>query len=279
MDLSCIILTWNSAAYVEACMKSVLADLAASGLSHEIFVIDNGSTDGTLDILRRLAPPSMTVIPLGCNTGTTFSRNIGLKMARGRHLAILDSDIEAVQPATFGRLVGFLQDHPEVAIVAPQLQFPSGRYQKTTDVFPTLVHKLRRFVKLRAMEAQEGTAAMPTAPVEVDYAVSAFWVMPATLPRRIGLLDERIFYAPEDVDFCLRAALSGLRVSYLPTVVATHHAQEISRRSPWSRSFREHVKGLAYFYRKHGFLFSLEDVYRRIRQARKEASGADLARP
>lgn len=268
MQLSCILLTWNSMRYVESCLRSVFEDLESSGLVFELIVIDNGSTDGTLDALQRMARPSLKVIPLGHNTGTTFSRNIGLRMARGEFICILDSDIEIQSAGTFSALLRFMQQHPDVGILAPQLRFPSGRYQKTVDVYPTLSHKLRRFLHLREMEAQEGQQAHFEAARDVDYAVSAFWLLPRHLVDRIGLLDEQIFYAPEDVDYCLRAALAGLRVVYLPTVVAIHHAQEISRRKLLSKSFREHLKGLAYFYRKHGFVFSLSDVYARIAQAR-----------
>ena len=254
--------------YVESCLLSVFEDLDASGLAFELIVIDNGSSDGTLQALQRMARPALTVIPLGHNTGTTFSRNIGLRMARGEFICILDSDIEIQSAGTFSALLRFMQQHADVGILAPQLRFPSGRYQKTVDVYPTLSHKLRRFLHLREMEAQEGQQPQSVAPQDVDYAVSAFWLLPRGLMDRIGLLDEQIFYAPEDVDYCLRTALAGLRVVYLPAVVATHHAQEISRRKLLSKSFREHLKGLAYFYRKHGFVFSLRDVYARIAQAR-----------
>lgn len=274
MDLTCILLTWNSARYVEACLRSVIDDLERSALEHELIVIDNGSSDGTLDILARLARPSLTVVPLGTNTGTTFSRNIGLRMARGDFVAILDSDIEVRSPGTFERLVEYLRRQPDVGIVAPQLRFPSGRYQKTVDVYPTLTHKFRRFVRLREMEAAEGARDDATAARDVDYAVSAFWMMPRSLTARVGLLDERIFYAPEDVDYCLRAALAGFRVVYLPEVAAVHHAQEISRRRILSASFREHLKGLAYFYRKHGFVLRLEGIYARIAAARVDRASS-----
>lgn len=269
LNLSCILLTWNSERYVERCLASLLADLDGAGLSFEVLLIDNGSTDGTLAALSRLARPELTVIPLGHNTGTTFSRNIGLRMARGEFVAILDSDIELREPGTLARLLQFLHSSPDTGIVAPQLRFPSGRYQKTVDIFPTLTHKLRRFVALRAMEEREGRAPLGDMPQGVDYAVSAFWVMPRAVLDRVGLLDERIFYAPEDVDYCLRVALAGLGVTYLPRLTAVHHAQEISRRRLLSKSFREHLKGLAYFYRKHGFVFGLGRVRQRIEAARR----------
>ena len=274
VDLTCILLTWNSAAYVQACLRSVFDDLEASDLRHELIVIDNGSADGTLQALAELMRPALTVIPLGHNTGTTFSRNIGLRMARGEFVAILDSDIEIRQRGTFTQVLQFLRTHPDVGIAAPQLNFPSGRYQKTVDVFPTLTHKLRRFLHLRAMEAAEGTQTRGSAPQDVDYAVSAFWMLPRSLTAKVGLLDEQIFYAPEDVDYCLRAALAGYRVVYLPGVVATHHAQEISRRRLLSKSFREHLKGLVYFWRKHGFIFDKRRVVRKIARARTNQAGS-----
>ena len=275
VDLTCILLTWNSAAYVERCLRSVLADLDASGLNFELIVVDNGSADGTLATLTRLARPELRVIPLGHNTGTTFSRNIGLRMARGEYIAVLDSDIEIHRPGTFAQVLAFLRAHPDVGLAAPQLNFPSGRYQNATDIFPTLTHKTRRFLALRAMEEEEGRRAGSEAPQDVDYAVSAFWMLPRSVLGGVGLLDEKIFYAPEDVDYCLRVALAGLRVVYLPAVVATHHAQEISRRKLLSRSFREHVKGLVYFWRKHGFVLGLGPVYARIAAAR-QLSGSRL---
>jgi GT2 family glycosyltransferase len=262
--LSCVLLTWNSAHYVSRCLESVFADLQASRLSFEVIIVDNGSVDGTLAALQAFDRPELTVVPLSHNTGTTFSRNIGLRMARGEYVAVLDSDIEINQAGVFERLLAYLRAHPDVGIVAPELHFPSGRFQKTTDIFPTLTHKFKRFLSLRSMEEQEGRKMRNAAPQDVDYAVSAFWVLPRHVLARVGLLDEKIFYAPEDVDYCLRVALSGLRVTYLPQVVATHHAQEISRRKLLSKSFREHLKGLAYFYRKHGFVWRLGGVYRRI---------------
>lgn len=268
VDLTCILLTWNSAAYVRRCLSSVFDDLDRSGIAYEVIVVDNGSSDSTLEELRAVERSALTVIPLGSNTGTTFSRNIAMRMAKGEFIAILDSDIEVHQADTFGRVLRFLRSQRDVGIVGPQLRFPSGRYQKTADVFPTIAHKARRFLGLRAMELREGVQDHGDAPREVDYVVSAFWMLPRPLLGQIGLLDEHIFYAPEDVDYCLRAALAGFRVVYLPGVSATHHAQELSRRRLLSRAFREHLKGLAYFYRKHGFALSLERIYARINAAR-----------
>lgn len=268
VDVSCVVLTWNSAAYVEHCLQSVAHDLSASGLRHEFLIVDNGSSDGTLEMLAGL-PFEVTVVPLGHNTGTTFSRNIGLRMARGRYIAVLDSDMEMVEPETVRRLIDQLQARPGTGIIAPRLFYPSGRYQKTTDVFPTLGVKIRRYLHLREIEAREGEEAEQRLDTtEVDYAISAFWLFERGLVDAIGYLDEKIFYAPEDVDYCIRAWLAGRPVLYHPAVSAVHHAQEISRKGFLSKSMRLHIVGLAYYFWKYRMLISCRDLYRRIAQAR-----------
>jgi GT2 family glycosyltransferase len=150
------------------------------------------------------------------------------------------------------------------------LHFPSGKYQKTTDIFPSLGHKVKRFFHLREMESTEGERGPGKVPCDVDYAVSAFWIFRNKLVEKIGVLDEAIFYAPEDVDYCLRCWLAGGRVIYFPTVTVVHHAQEISRQTLFSRSFMEHIKGLFYFYNKHKFMFRLDGLYARIRKAHNQ---------
>jgi GT2 family glycosyltransferase len=271
VTISCIILTWNSSVYIERCIDSVFVELDKSGVVYEVFIIDNGSTDRTLEFLALMARPELTVVPLGHNTGTTFSRNIGLRMARGKYIAIMDSDIEMTRPDTFERLVHYLDQNSDVGIVAPQLKFPSERFQKTVDIFPTLTHKIHRFLRLRAIEESEAShLAKSSERRDVDYAVSAFWLIPKAVIKRLGMLDENIFYTPEDVDYCLRCWLSGYRVVYMPGITATHHAQEISRRSVFSRSFREHLKGLVYLYWKYKFVFRLDAIYDRIDAARQE---------
>jgi len=267
MDLSCILLTWNSARYADVCLRSIFLDLDQSGLSFEVFVIDNGSTDATLNILAAIERPELTVIPLGHNTGTTFSRNIGLRMCRGQVIAVLDSDIELRHSHVFTGLTRALLEQPEIGIVSPRLEFPSGRHQMTADVYPTLGRKFRRFLSLRRLEASEASISILKAR-DVDYTVSAFWMFRRELLQTVGLLDEQIFYAPEDVDYCLRVALQGFRIVYDPNFVATHHAQEISRRRMTSKAFREHLKGLLYFWRKHGFIWGRNKLHARIADAR-----------
>ena len=256
MDLSFILLTWNSEKYLERCVSSIEQALATSGISWEILVLDNGSRDSTPRLLARLAEASR-----GClrafyetvNTGTTRSRNRLFAEARGEHLCVMDSDVE-LAAGVIDALLPLLARDLGLGIVVPRIVYPSGAWQKSFDRFPTVGDKLNRFFRLREIEEREGREMQGrTRPFHVDYAISAFWLMRRDLLQTVGLLDERIFYAPEDADFCLRVWKAGFRILYVPTVTVVHHTQEISRGIRINRAKLSHVMGLGYYFLKHRY--------------------------
>lgn len=267
MRVSAVILSFNSARYLEDCLNALIAALGSHDEADEIFVVENGSSDGSADILRRLEadhPGLVHGIYNAENLGTTVSRNQALRRATGRYVLILDSDA-TVAPGTLEPLIARLDADPSIGLLAPKLTYPDGRLQMSTDVFPTLTRKVARFFALKAME--QAAAEAPSAPVEVDYAISAFWLLPRAAVDKVGLLDEAIFYSPEDVDYCLRIWEAGLRIVYDPTVSAIHDAQELSRGAKLSKFLLRHVGGLFYLFRKHRYMFSRRGLYRRFGRA------------
>ena len=100
----------------------------------------------------------------------------------------------------------------------------------------------------------------------VDYAISAFWMFRRDVLEKVGLLDERIFYSPEDVDFCIRIWKAGYCIKYFPQVSVIHDAQEISRAKGVKINIftLSHLKGLLYLFLKHRYLFGLQGLYHRI---------------
>jgi GT2 family glycosyltransferase len=258
-DIAFIILTWNSQAYIEKCLDSLLSALAQTDLRYHIYITDNGSTDGTPDILHKLKqnhPSAVTLFFLDRNMGTTYSRNLGLKQAAGRYICIMDSDVELQDSTVIHKLISNLENHPSIGLTAPKMVFPNGKRQKTTDSFPTIFRKITRYFFLRKMESFEAQAMELSKPIQVDYAISAFWMMRNDLFEKIGYLDENIFYSPEDVDFCLRIWKAGYGILYDPSVCAVHHTQEISRSMKFNSAFFHHIKGLCYYFIKHRyFLF------------------------
>ena len=254
--LSAVILTWNSAAHVGRTFAALVREL--DGLTAEIIVVDNGSADASLQIIRDHAP-QVRVIQNSSNVGVARARNQGIAASRGRHLLLLDSDAE-MAPGSLREMLRFLEASPGVGIVGPMLTYPDGTLQFSCRRFPTLQGKILRqlprrvrraiaFVSNEEMYDIDRAVAQP-----VDYVIGACQVFRREVIRDIGPLDERMFYGPEDVDFCLRAWQAGWAVFYLPSSVAVHHEQRITRRRPGMLTLR-HGKALAYYFWKHRYLW------------------------
>ncbi|MDY0093681.1 MAG: glycosyltransferase [Candidatus Vecturithrix sp.] len=262
MDISCVLLTWNSERYITSCLGSLITALKEGNLTYQIFIVDNGSRDKTVSILQTFQarnPEQIYPIYLQTNTGTTYSRNLALKQAIGRYVCIMDSDVE-VTTGVFAYLTRTLESHSKIGLVAPKLLYPSGSLQKSTDVFPTITRKILRYFFLKALERREHKFAVHANSTtqrvqEVDYAISAMWLLKHEVVERIGLLDEKIFYAPEDVDYCLRIWKAGYTVVYDTSVSCVHHTQEISRGFRLNRAMLDHTLGLVYYFRKHRYVF------------------------
>ena len=263
MDLSFAIIAWNSERYLERCLASIDRALAKTGLSYEVHVLDNGSRDGTQQLLARLADMDPNhIVPHYelTNTGTTRSRNRLFAAARGEFLCIMDSDVELAE-GVVDALLPLMEGDRSLGIIVPRILYPSGAWQKSFDRFPTVVDKINRFFRLRAIEEREALQlGACTQPFCVDYAISAFWLMRRDLLDAVGLLDERIFYSPEDVDFCLRIWKSGYRILYVPSVSVVHHTQEISRGLKINKPKLSHIKGLFYYFCKHRYLLRRPQV-------------------
>lgn len=274
MDVSAVVLSFNSKRYIEHCVRSLVESQKICGLSLEIWVVENGSTDGSVEILRSLEKEfeeALHVIYQSENTGTTRSRNLALRQASGRSILILDSDAY-MNPLALRAMLDYQAAHAKVGLVVPKLIYPSGKFQLSVDVFPTVARKIQRYLALRELEQRE-TAAV-TGPV--DYAISACWLLDAAAVQMTGLLDERIFYSPEDVDYCIRLWKSGFEVHYFPEVSVVHDAQEISRPKGWgvNRFTIRHAKGLLYLFVKHRYAWGLKGLYRRVGRYGADAAGS-----
>ena len=264
LDVSAVVLSFNSAAYIEKCIESLLDSFAQCGLSGEVHVVENGSSDESVNILKRLLqafPDQLQVVFQPENTGTTRSRNIALRKCKGKSILILDSDAY-MNPHALAQLMDYQKKNPAAGLVVPKLTYPDGRFQLSVDTFPTLVRKLVRLYALRALE-NSGTAQNTGA---VDYAISACWLLQAQALDVVGLLDENIFYSPEDVDYCIRLWKAGYQVHYVPEASVVHDAQEISRPKNFfiNKFTVRHAKGLIYLFAKHRYVFSLKRMYKKM---------------
>lgn len=252
--MSIVILTWNSCALLAACLEALPA--ATAPVPTEVIVVDNGSRDGTAELLAR-REDVVTIANAG-NRGVAPARNQGIRRARGELVALLDVDT-VPSAGSFATLVARMRAAPRVGLVGPKLVAADGTLQYSCRRFPTLVDKV-----LRRLPARLGGRVMDDVELrgwdhagirEVDYVIGACQLIRRTALDEVGLLDERIFYGPEDVDLCLRMYRAGWRVEYVPEAVVMHLERRVTRKL-WSTLTARHVYGLGYFFWKHGYLLT-----------------------
>lgn len=273
-SIAFVILTWNSERYIDNCLRSIFA---LEQYDRQIYLVDNGSTDQTVPIINRwMADPEPTVgihlIQNTVNIGTTRSRNAALKQispAAG-YVCILDSDTE-INGLAIDLLVRELEGHPEYGIVGPQLYSEDKRVQQSGRNIPTLPEKLLKGLPIKPLqrvgERLAAPAAAPeTSPYKVGYLMSACWLMRRGLLDEVGLLDEHIFYAPEDAEYCIRVWKSGYQVVCCPQAKIKHAWQHVSKKKLISRLNWEHIKGLVYMFSKHHCWFTSKHIVGRKRE-------------
>jgi hypothetical protein len=256
--ISFIILTWNSEGYLRRCFDSIIRKCAEEKLSFEVIVTDNGSRDGSCGIIesyKKDSPYEFHLIKLDCNRGTTYTRNLGLKQARGEYLCILDSDTEMGE-GSLTAVIKRLSSDTRVGLIVPRLLLPDGSIQNSVKRFPTMLNKLMKIPRIVFGVSTKNSDFYDNFPFteerEVDTAISACWFFRREVFERVGYLDEKIFYAPEDIDFSLRVWLAGYSIIYYPAFTVLHHTQQITHKKPLSKTSISHFFGLIYYYRKHG---------------------------
>lgn len=258
MELSFLILTWNSEKNINACLKSIFSKCEEENLIYEIIIVDNGSTDSTkniIEIYRSARPENICIIYLDRNRGTTYPRNLGLQRARGRVICILDSDTE-IREGAICMILKHLKANPAIGLISPKLMLTDGSIQNSVKKFPTFWGKLLKIPKAVfkiPMPDFDFYSNFPfTERKEVDTSISACWFFKRELLDVVGFLDEKIFYSPEDLDYCARIRKAGLKIIYWPDLIIIHHTQQLSHRNPFSNLSLSHFGGLLYYYRKHG---------------------------
>lgn len=257
-SISFVILTWNSEKYLKNCFTSILKKCNKEDLSFEVIVVDNGSCDGSVQVVEQFQKyfdNQFFVITLQKNCGTTYPRNIGLKRARGEFICILDSDTE-LEEGSLNEVINYLKSNLKFGLIVPRLLLPDGTVQNSVKRFPTMLNKLMKIPRIVFGIDTRNTDFYENFPFqeerEVDTAISACWFFRKGLLEKVGYLDEKIFYAPEDIDYSLRVWLAGNSILYFPSFTVLHHTQQITHKKPFSRTSLSHFRGLLYFYWKHG---------------------------
>ncbi len=254
MDLSIVILNYNTREQLRTCLESVRAE--GSTIDTEVIVVDNASSDGSADMVAADFD-WVTLIRAPRNGGYAYGNNLGLRQSRAPAVMLLNPDT-LVPPGSLAALLNRLAAHPEAGVVGPKLVRPDGSmHLACRRSFPTpavAFYRVSGLSRLFSHSPRFGrynlTYLDPDLPTEVDSVCGACLLIRRAVIDRIGPLDERFFMYGEDLDWCLRARQAGWSVRYEPSVVVQHQHGAASRKRPL-RTTVHFFRAMDLFYRKH----------------------------
>jgi GT2 family glycosyltransferase len=221
LDVSVIVVSFDSEAVIERCLEA--AQEAVRTHTSEILLVDNASTDESLERVRR-SSPTVRVIQLERNLGFAAANNVAIEQARGRYVALVNSDAFP-DPGGIDRLIERAESDPSIGIVGGRLRDANGHRQPSWGSFPTLLgelgvalffHRLPLLWRLPLSVAANSARYAAAAPV--DWVTGAFCLA----RREVGPMPAAAFMYGEDVEWSRQAREMGFEVWIEPTAHAVH---------------------------------------------------------
>lgn len=257
LDVSIIIVSYNTRSITLECLEAIRAETGT--LSAEVIVVDNGSSDGSVEAIRERFP-EVLVLAEQMNLGFAAANNVGIRLSQGRYVCLANSDT-VVRHDCIRELVRFLNDNPDVGIVGPRLLWPDLSLQLSCREFPTLWNNLcpslgltRLFPHTRRLNGEHMTYFRHDTLCDVDAIVGAFLIARRTAIEAVGIMDERFFFYCEEIDWCKRFREGGWRVVFYPYAEVIHLGRGSSSSYP-TRFAREFViSSVRYWIKHHGLL-------------------------
>ena len=277
IDLSIVVVSYNTAALLEKCLTAVYAN-THSAFTFEVLVVDNASSDDSVSIVQTKFPEARLIANTQ-NRGFAAASNQALAVAQGTYFVLLNPDTEVVGEALW-QMVAFLEAEPQAAVVGPSLLYPDGSFQEGAFRFPTLLQIFLDFFPLNWRLTQSRVNGRyprrlyeeprPQA-FEIDFPLGACLMLRRSVTQRVGLLDDDFFMYMEEIDWCYRIKQTEVPAGYRPLglrfrpgrrrpnrwkVYCLPAAKIIHYGGASTKQFREEMqvqlfKSRAYFYKKH----------------------------
>lgn len=253
-----IFINWNSGALLLAAVNS-LTSLPPPPQPYRLIVVDNGSSDDSLELVERTLRPALAeqaahfcgleVIALPTNQGFAAAVNRGLETAEEQYALILNTDIEFDNPAP-ELLIDALEDDPEAALACPRLLRPDGSEQGAAVPLPTMLteltnRSLARRLLLKSLDATEEPAPVPSV-------VGPCMAVHLQRLQAVGWLDERFFFFFEETDWCKRIGDAGQRVLLVRRARVMHLQGEKANTRPYRARVQFYLARYQYFAKHHG---------------------------
>jgi len=248
MDLSIIIVNWNTKDLLLQCLESVYQTIKR--VEMEVFVVDNGSMDGSIAAAKGRFP-EVKFIQNEINLGFARANNQALSLAKGRYLLLLNPDTQ-VKKGAIERLISFMDAHPEAGGAGAQLLNSDGSRQNSIANFPSLATELLNKSLLRWFfpSVFPGKERNYPEPIEVDSVIGACMVVKRDAIEPVGLLDEGYFLFLEETDWCYRMRRTGWKIYHVPQA-EIYHFQGKGVEMEKKKARVEYYRSLYRFFKKN----------------------------
>jgi len=270
MKLSVIIVNYNTKQLLKDCLESIFK--YTKNLDFEVIVVDNASSDGSEKIVasdqwlvfsekekiklpitdhgssRSAGPITVRTVKSRTNLGFAGGNNLGIKIAQGQYVLLLNSDT-LLKDNAFLKMVDFMDKNPQVSVLGPRLLNSDSSHQASVGRFPGLPVVMMMLFK-EHFGGSDYVRWSPDKKCEVDWVMGAALMTRKEIFDKVGFLDEKMFMYMEEVEWCYRVKKAGKKIFFYPGAQITHLWQGSSktgRKDPIINIY----KGLIYFYKKH----------------------------
>jgi GT2 family glycosyltransferase len=235
MKLSVIIVNYNVQHFLEQCLHSVRK--ASKNVSLEVFVVDNNSVDGSVEMVKEKFP-EVLLIENKKNTGFSYANNQAIKVSKGEYVLLLNPDT-VVEEDTFEKVIAFMDTHPNAGGLGVKMLDGKGNFlPESKRGLPTpsvAFYKIFGLSKLFPKSKTFGKYHLgyldKDQTNEVDVLSGAFMLMRKSALDKVGLLDETFFMYGEDIDLSYRIILGGYKNYYFPETRIIHYKGESTKKS------------------------------------------------
>lgn len=249
-ELSVVIVSFNTKEYLENCLRSLRK--VRGEVSFEVIVSDNGSTDGSVEMVRSYESKIKNLILIVNDENLGFSKgnNVARDYARGKYVLFLNSDTE-VKKGTLRECVKYLEDNSEIGSLTCKIVLPDGRLDRDTRRrFPTPLVSFKRLFLFSPKDywyldkSEDETH-------EVDVIQGAFHLTRRKVLDEVGWFDEDYFLDGEDIDLCWKIKERGYKIVYYPKVCILHIKKASKKKANNIRTVVSGITAMEIFYRKH----------------------------
>jgi len=248
VDLSIIIVNWNTRNLLFQCLESVYE--SAGRLNLEVIVVDNASTDGSVEMVQEQFP-HVRLVENRKNAGFAAANNQAMRISKGDYICLLNSDTVVLGNA-LEKAVAFMQSHPDVGALSPRLLNEDGSLQDFPKSYPTLANELSRMLRIYncvTWSKRKGLVTSGEYTREVDRVKGACLLVQRQVVGSVGGMAEDYFMYAEEDDWCYRIKRQGWKIYYYPEARVVHYGGSSIKQVSHQMFLRLHQSKLLFFRR------------------------------